>query len=85
MEPNEAPAIFSPTNRLARDIEVGASFRSVTAIENVLLNTALRLSVAIIVTSYELFASKSAAMLSFNFSSPSADISKKAESSPERV
>ena len=56
MEPNEAPAIFSLTNRLASDIEVGASFRSVTAIENVLLNTAFRLSVAIIVTSYELFA-----------------------------
>ena len=77
IEPNEAPAIFSSTNKLASDIEVGTSLRSVTEIENVLLKTELRLSVAVMVTSYIFFSSKSAVTLSFNFSFPSADISKK--------
>ena len=85
MDPKEVPMIFSSTNKLSRDIEVGASLRSVTEIENVLLNVALRLSVAVMVTSYVFFTSKSAETLSFNLSSPSADISKKAASSPERV
>ena len=83
--PTLAPSTFSSNTKLDKAMAVGASLTSVTETVKLLLKVAPSGSVAVKVIEYELFASKSADTLSFNFKDPSLVNSKKAASSPDIV